>query len=198
MNNVHESREEGGELNTGITSKEAILKVCRDIVASKGLAAVSMRSVADQSQIALGTLYNYFDNKDELMLATVEEIWKDIFHMDYGCSVEQSFPEYVEYIFECVQKGAEHYPDFFSAHSISIANSKKEKAKSTMENCFKHIKEGLLEALQADSSVSEDTFLASFEEQEFIDFVLDNLLMLLVQRKKSCRMLVEIIQRTIY
>lgn len=185
-------------MNTGITSKEAILEVCRDIVASKGLASVNMRSVADQSQIALGTLYNYFDNKDELLLVTVEEIWKDIFHMDYGCSAEQSFTKYVEYMFECVQKGAESYPGFFSAHSISIANSKKEKAKSTMENCFKHMKEGLVEVLQADGSVSEDAFSASFEKLEFIDFVLDNLLLLLVQGKKSCGVLIEIIQRTIY
>lgn len=189
---------EGDELNTGITSKEAILKVCRDIVASKGLAAVSMRSVADKSQIALGTLYNYYDNKDELLLATVEDIWKDIFHMDRGCSEEQSFPKYVEYIFECVQAGAKHYPDFFSAHSISIANSQKEKAKSTMGKWFKHIKESMLEVLHADSNVSVDAFSSSFERSEFIDFVLDNLLMLLVQGKKSCGMLIEIIQRTIY
>lgn len=187
-------------MNTNITSKEAILKVCRDIVASKGLAAVSMRSVADKSQIALGTLYNYFDNKDELVIATVVEIWKDIFHMDYRCSAKQAFPQYVEYIFECVQMGSQHYPDFFSAHSnsINIANSEKEKAKSTMNNCFNHIKERLLEALQADSKVSVDAFSTSFEKMEFIDFVLDNLLRLLVQGKKSCGMLIEIIQRTIY
>lgn len=66
--------------------------MCRDIVASNGLAAVSMRSVADQCQIALGTLYNYYDNKDELLLETVEDIWKDIFHMDSGCSAEQDKP----------------------------------------------------------------------------------------------------------
>lgn len=197
MNIVHYSRE-GDELNTGITSKEAILKVCRDIVASKGLAAVSMRSVADKSQIALGTLYNYYDNKDELLLATVEYIWKDIFHMDSGCSKEQSFSSYVEYIFECVQAGAKHYPDFFTAHSINIAKSQKEKAKSIMGNCFKHIKESMLEVLKADSNVSGDAFSSSFERSEFIDFVLENLLMLLVQGKKSCGMLTEIIQRTIY
>ncbi|MDY4079811.1 MAG: TetR/AcrR family transcriptional regulator [Clostridium sp.] len=185
-------------LNTSITSKEAILQVCRDIVASKGLAAVNMRSVADKSQIALGTLYNYYDNKDELLLATVEEIWKDIFHMDHRCPAELSFPKYVEYIFECVQKGAENYPDFFSAHSICIANSEKEKAKCTMKHCFKHMKEGLLEVLQTDSNVSVDAFSTSFEKLDFIDFVLDNLLMLLVQGKKSCEMLIEIIQRTIY
>lgn len=185
-------------MNTGITSKEAILNVCRDIVASKGLAAVNMRSVADKSQIALGTLYNYFDNKDELLLATVEDIWKDIFHMDNGCLAERSFPKYVEEFFDCVQAGAKHYPGFLSAHSISIASSEKETAKSIMRNCFKHIKESMLEVLQGDSNVSRDAFSSSFERSEFIDFVLDNLLMLLVQGKKNCGMLIEIIQRTIY
>lgn len=186
----------GGELNTGITSKEAILKVCRDIVASKGLTEVNMRSVADKSQIALGTLYNYFDNKDELLLAVVEDIWKDIFHMDSRCSAEQSFLKYVEYFFGCVQAGAKHYPGFFTAHSITIANS--EKAKSTMGNYFRHMKESMLEVLKADSTVSVDAFSTSFERSDFIDFVLNNILMLLVQGEKSCDMLIEIIQRTIY
>lgn len=67
-----------------------------------------------------------------------------------------------------------------------------------MKNWFKHIKEGLLEVLLVDSNVSADAFLTSFEKMKFIDFVLDNLLMLLVQGKKSCGMLIEIIQRTIY
>lgn len=186
----------GGELNTGITSKEAILKVCRDIVASKGLTAVSMRSVADKSQIALGTLYNYFDNKDELLLAVVEDIWKDIFHIDSRCSAEQSFPEYVDYFWGCVQAGAKLYPGFFSAHSITIANS--EKVKSTMGNYFKHMKESMLEVLKADSAVSADAFSSSFEQSGFIDFVLNNILMLLVQGEKKCDMLIEIIKRSIY
>lgn len=58
MNRIHE-KSEGGELNIGITLKETILKVCRDMVAVKGLAALSMCSVVDKSQIALGIFYLY-------------------------------------------------------------------------------------------------------------------------------------------
>ena len=54
------------------------------------------------------------------------------------------------------------------------------------------------EVLKADSIVSADAFSSSFEQSEFIDFVLNNILMLLVQGEKSCDMLIEIIQRTIY
>ncbi|MGN0658907.1 MAG: TetR/AcrR family transcriptional regulator [Emergencia sp.] len=185
-------------MNTGITSKEAILRVCCDIVASKGLAAVNMRSVADQCQIALGTLYNYFDSKDELLLATVEEIWREIFHRDSRSPAGPRFSEYVEYIFACVQKGAESYPGFFTAHSVSIASSGKEKAKSSMNHYFRHMKEELLQVLETDDSVSDEAFSPSFEKEDFVDFVLDNLLMLLIKGKTSCRLLIEVICRTIY
>ena len=54
-------------MNTVITSKEAIMQVCRRIVAEKGMNALNMRLVADECGIALGTLYNYFADKDDLI-----------------------------------------------------------------------------------------------------------------------------------
>ena len=66
-------------LNTVITSKAAIMLVCRRIVAEKGMKALNMRTVANACHIALGTLYNYYADKDALILATVESIWREIF-----------------------------------------------------------------------------------------------------------------------
>ena len=72
-------------MNPVVTSKEAILQSCRKILAEQGLSALSMRAVSGQLGIALGTLYNYFSDKDALMLATVESVWKDIFHGNAAC-----------------------------------------------------------------------------------------------------------------
>lgn len=185
-------------MKASVTSKEEILKTCCALAASQGLASVNMRSVAKKSGIALGTLYNYFDNKDELLLATVEQIWKDIFHTNDTLSKDLSFPEYVAYLFESIRKGAQRYPDFLFAHSMSIAGAEKEKARSMMENCFRHIREGMLMVLQNDPRVSERAFSGTFDPSEFIDFVLENMLMLLVQKEESCNMLCEIIRRTLY
>ena len=41
-------------MNTVVTSKEAIMAVCRQLVAEKGLMAVNMRMVAKECDIALG------------------------------------------------------------------------------------------------------------------------------------------------
>ena len=187
-------------MNISVTSKEAIMAVCRNIVASKGLNALNMRAVADECNIALGTLYNYFSDKDELLIATVESVWKDIFHGNMIRNPEnrQSFPAYVGDLFACIQRGTEAYPNFFTAHSISIAQEKKGEAKSTMAHYFAHMKNGMSDILKNDKNVSDHAFSASFTESDFIDFILDNLFLLFVQGKTNCDALMEIIRRTIY
>ena len=67
-----------------------------------------------------------------------------------------------------------------------------------MKHYFGHMKTGMLEVLQADDRVSGEAFSSAFTEMEFIDFVLDNLLLLLIQGKTSCEVLKETIRRTIY
>lgn len=67
-----------------------------------------------------------------------------------------------------------------------------------MEHYFAHMKKGMLEILEADSAVDKKAFNESFTESEFIDFVLDNIVLLLMQGKTSCSALVKIIQRVLY
>lgn len=185
-------------MNTVITSKDAIMQVCRCIVAEKGLAALNMRLVADACHIALGTLYNYYADKDELVLATVESIWRDIFHADQRCERACSFPGYVKELYARIRKGTEAYPNFLTGHSISIASAKRGEAKSTMEHTFAHMKVGMLEALRADQAVRENAFSASFSRDDFINFVFNQMLVLLVQSQPDCAVLLEVICRVIY
>lgn len=185
-------------MNTVITSKEAIMQVCRRIVAEKGLKALNMRLVADECHIALGTLYNYYADKDELVLATVESVWRDIFHADQQCVADVSFSDYVADLYARIRQGAEAYPNFLTGHSISIAGSKRGEAKSAMEHTFAHMKAGMQEVLQADQTVQENTFTSSFSQEKFVDFVLDSMLVLLVQGRPDCAVLQEVICRVIY
>lgn len=190
MNIVHI----GGEnLNTAITSQEAIMKVCRSIVASKGLSSLNMRSVAKECDIALGTLYNYYADKEELVLATIESVWKDIFHMTAQCSKEYSFIECVNYIFDCIQNGTKEYPNFLTSHSIT--SIEKGKAKGMMEHYYAHMKARLLEALNNDPSLHSSSFFKNFSKTDFVDFVFDNILLLSIKGKTDCHELIKIIER---
>ena len=184
-------------LNTVITSKAAIMQVCRRIVAEKGMKALNMRTVANACHIALGTLYNYYADKDALILATVESIWRDIFHAEPPMKAGAFFPDYVAQLYARIRKGAEAYPGFLTGHSIAIAGAKRDEAKSVMEHTFAHMKAAMLEVLRCDPSVPENAFSPSFPAEAFVGFVLEHMLILLVQGQPDCQILLEIIRRVI-
>ncbi len=185
-------------MNTAITSKDAIMQVCRRIAAEKGIKALNMRLLAGECHIAPGTLYNYYPDKDALVLAAVESIWKEIFHTEHPPGTEASFPGYVAALYARIRKGAQAYPNFLTGHAISIAGARRGEARSVMEHTFSHIKAGLLEVLGKDPAVREDAFPPGFPREAFAGFVLDHLLILLVQGQPECGVLLEIISRALY
>ncbi|QSX07404.1 TetR/AcrR family transcriptional regulator [Sedimentibacter sp. zth1] len=185
-------------MNTIVTSKEAIITVCRVLAAENGLQSLNMRTVAKKCNVSVGSVYNYFPSKADLIVATIQDVWQHIFHMDKICKKVASFPDYVSWIFESVQSGVAEYPNFFTAHSISFASTEKGKARQVMEGYFIHMKTGLLKALQSDAKVTPSAFSKNFTESDFVDFVFSNLLSLLMKQESSCAMLTEIIKRTIY
>lgn len=185
-------------MNNVITSKEAIMQVCRRIVAQESMKALNMRRVSRECGIALGTLYNYYADKDALVLAAVESIWREIFHAGRAEESGLPFPDYVAALYGRIRKGAEAYPGFLTGHSISIAAARRDEAKSVMERTFVHMKAGMLRVLQNDPSVPEEAFSAAFSQEDFAAFVLDHLLILLVQGRPDCGVLLENIRRAIY
>ncbi len=75
--------------------KEKILKSAEDLLLKKGLKTFTLRAVAEECHIAVGTIYNYFSSKDmilaEIMLADwIETVHKTKAHCDNADTVEQA------------------------------------------------------------------------------------------------------------
>ncbi|MEG2638911.1 MAG: TetR/AcrR family transcriptional regulator [Clostridiales bacterium] len=185
-------------INKNVTSKEAILAICRDIAAKEGLESLNMRIVAEKANVAVGSVYNYFPSKAELITATIKEIWQGIFHGDTSQANLSSFSDYVVWIFERVKSGTAEYPNFFFAHSLSFAAEEKGNAREVMDEYFSHIKGGLLMVLRHDSGVNPQAFNANFTQKDFVDFVFTSLLSLFMKKDSTKDTLIEIIKRSIY
>lgn len=55
------------------TLRSTLLDAARQIADTEGLEAVNIRSLAGKAGVAAGTVYNYFSDKDEILLALTEE-----------------------------------------------------------------------------------------------------------------------------
>ena len=105
-----------------VTSKEQILEVSCRIVAKRGISAVNMRTVASECGIALGSLYNYFASKSELLSSTIEAVWKDVFQEEENGEDYDNFIEYLRALIDRIESSRQRYPKFFSMHACMGVN----------------------------------------------------------------------------
>lgn len=146
----------------------------------------------------MGSIYNYFDSKSELVAATVESIWSEIFHNSGRPFVCCSFVEYIEWLFENLKKGYQKYPGFFALHSMNFSQEEKARGQQLMQNSWQGILQNMLLVLQKDALVKPDAFDVSFSPEKFVDFIFSHLIAALVRGDFDSSTLVEMIRRSIY
>lgn len=103
-------------MNTAVTSRQALLAASRAVARRQGLDGLSIRAVAAEAEVSVGSVYNYFSGKAELMAATVEEIWGQILSAPEA-EPPEDFVSCVHGLFHRIRTGAGEYPGFFRGHA---------------------------------------------------------------------------------
>ena len=164
----------------------------------KGFSSVNMRSVAVECNVAVGSIYNYFPSKSELLCATIESIWKDIFHMSAEQFDFSDFIKCLSWLFESIQQGGQKYPEFLSKHAMILASEDKMAGQKMMEKYFLHLKQNLLEVLKKDTKIRKDAFNERLTPALFVDNIFDLFIASAVNLRKDYQGILEIVQRCLY
>ena len=181
-------------MNTIVTSKEEILKNSRELIREKGWAAVSIRSVASACGVSVGSIYNYYDSKAELISATVESVWCEIFHRPQDEAVFQDVQTCVKWMYERMAYGCEQYPGFFTLHSLGFMQEDKADGKRHMQQVWHHILNGLCTVLQQDSKIRPGAFNEQFTVEKFADVLFSLMLSALLRQDYDPAAVLEIVR----
>lgn len=109
------------------SKKERILAAARKIIQDKSFHEMALDEVADGAQVAKGTLYLYFKNKEELFIS----IFKDIItenETKLSMVDDKDDMEYLKKVIEEKLNFLEKYSDFaskFMSHRYSLADLKR-------------------------------------------------------------------------
>ena len=185
-------------MNTVVTSKEEILKTSRELIRQKGWGAVNIRSVAAACGVSVGSIYNYFESKAELVGETVESIWCEIFrHPQQGMAFED-IQECIRWMYERMEYGCKAYPGFFTLHALGFMQEEKSDGKRRMQQTWKHILNGLCMVLKRDARIRPDAFTEQFTAQKFADILFSLMLSALMRKDYDASTVIELIHRTLY
>lgn len=87
-----------------------LLAATRESLETGGYKALSMRGVAASCSIAVGTIYNYFQSKEEMVAYVMMQDWeKALAQMDDAVEQETSFAEGLTGIYLAIKSFAKQY-----------------------------------------------------------------------------------------
>ncbi|MGX7073426.1 TetR/AcrR family transcriptional regulator [Falseniella ignava] len=185
-------------MNTVVTSREKILQTSRELIQQQGWSAVSIRSVATACGVSVGSIYNYFDSKVELIAATVESVWCEIFHRPEDVAVFEDIQVCITWIYDRMAYGCKQYPGFFTLHSLGFLWEEKSDGKRRMQQTWQHILNGLCSVLKKDTKIRSDAFTEDFTPEKFADVLFSLMLSALLRQDYEPSAVLEIIRRTLY
>ena len=185
-------------MNPMATSKENILQISRKLIQQNGWAGVNIRSVAAACGVSVGCIYNYFESKTDLLSATVESIWSDIFHHPEDEAVFQDTLSCVRWMYKQLEYGCQRYPGFFTHHALGFVQQDTADGKQQMQRAWQHILDALCTVLRNDTRIRADAFTEEFTVEKFAEMLFSLMLSALVRQNFDPSTVLEIVRRTVY
>ena len=185
-------------MNPMATSKENILQISRKLIQQNGWAGVNIRSVAAACGVSVGCIYNYFESKTDLLSATVESIWNDIFHHPEDEAVFQDTLSCVRRMYKQLEYGCQRYPGFFTHHALGFVQQDTADGKQQMQRAWQHILDALCTVLRNDTRIRADAFTEEFTVEKFAEMLFSLMLSALVRQDFDPSTVLEIVRRAVY
>ncbi len=176
------------------TLRDTLLCCARETADREGIDAVNIRSIAQKAGVAAGTVYNYFSNKDEILLELTEEYWRRTL-LDMRTAVTSgSFCGQLEKIFAFLRERIDSSAGKLMGSLGNVETAGHERMAS-MQASFE---KSLMERMAKDTRIRGDVWDEVFTREQFARFIVMNMTMLLKTRASDIRFLTAVIERTIY
>mgnify|MGYP000202912445 CR=1 FL=1 len=172
-------------MNKVVTSKDEILHRSQELIRERGLSAISIRSVAAACGVSVGSVYNYFDSKAELVSPEDGDVFRDV----HTCVV---------WMYERMAYGGRQYPSFFTLHSIGFMREEKDDGKRRMHQVWQHILDVLCSVMKQDTKIREDAFTEQLTVEQFAQVLFSQILSALLRQDYDPTAVLEIVRRTLY
>lgn len=176
--------------------KEIILASAKDISLEHSINEINIRKVAKKSNISIGTVYNYFPTKADLLVAVIEDFWKEAFtKIDIRALGDKSFYEKIEEIYDSLYSYLYNFKENW-LEQISLLNAQeKEVGRKRQEEYFARIRTIIISLMDSDKSIGKHIWSSSITKEKTAQFIFDNMLLNLKKGESNFEFFIEILKK---
>lgn len=173
-------------MNRRVTSTEEILEVALLIAKKEGVDKLSIRKLASACGIAVGSVYNYYPDKESLVTALAETFWNHIFSdQDKLYRQGMGFTQFLEWYYSYLYTKMSPYDSSWVRELEGKIPSEK-----TVEL--------FMQILKQDKDVNNSIWNMEFQPEIFCNYVFTNVMALLQSGESNCRFFIYLLENLLY
>lgn len=176
------------------TLRETLLELARQITKEEGTEALNIRSLAKRAGVATGTVYNYFTNKDDILLALTEEYWRKTLIEMHNKIQANPFPQQLCELYTFLQSQIANSGGMLMSSLSNVETLGRQRMKSMQQVLYTTI----IQWIHDDENIKPNIWNETLSEESFTDFIIMNLMVLLRMNVPKIDSFIEIIRRIIY
>ena len=150
--------------------------------------------MAKKAGVASGTVYNYFENKDEILLVLTEEYWEKTLAEMRGSLHAHGFTGQLCEIYAFLQSRVASTAGMLMGSLDNVESAGRQR----MHSMQRVLRAAIIERMHADDAIRQDVWSTALTEEAFADFIIMNLMMLLRSGAKNIDAFIEMVKRILY
>lgn len=179
--------------------KDTIVDQAYELAEREGLAFVSVRGVADACGVAVGSIYNYFPSKDDLIAALIERFFRNAFFEDFCHPTDdENFLAYCERLYASMRDVLSQFRSNWLSQIQDMGSGARTAGKKLEAERLVHIRRGLEHVLAGDPGVRADALTGELTAEALCAFVLASMIDALRAGDESDSVLFALVDRAIY
>ncbi len=180
-------------------SKQRILDAAFALAMSKGLASLSIRAVAGACSVAVGTIYNYYPAKGDLIADVVERFWKQAVTDELMRPFPgEGFVEFCERLSHELHGIFGGFRDTWLVQMAMMDRPSLEESRRKEAAYFEHVRAGLEAVLASDARVDPGVFDGQFTRSGLCAFVWESIVASLRHEEDQQSALFALLRHTLY
>lgn len=174
--------------------RSLLLSHSKTIIEAEGIEALNIRTLAKKSQISVGTVYNYFSNKDDILLSLAEDYWKQALSEMNLFVCAPSFFDQLDEIYTFLKTHLDRCAALLMQNLGSAIPTGRQRMNSMHEVLMLEIMRRMTE----DHQIRHHIWCENFSKEEYARFLVTHLIVALRTGHQDIHFLIEIVKRTIY
>ncbi|SDK89132.1 transcriptional regulator, TetR family [Clostridium cochlearium] len=179
--------------------KDRIFQSAKAIAKDKGIAKVNIRLVAKDCGIAVGTIYNYFPKKKDLIVAIIEDFWSGVFaEINKNTVKNTDFLFQITEIYNCLYLYLSNFKENWIQQLSLLKSDEKMAGRKKEDEYFKKICGIIVKAIESDLQINQNIWMENFTKQQLAKFIFNNILIMLRSDEKDIEFFIECLKKIVY